>query len=67
MLDTLPTVCVTIVSRFLMPGDANCLVRAFNDIAIDWMTCDLVRYKYYGVASEGQLHVERIITCACTY
>ena len=37
MLDTLPVVLITLVSRFLMPGDANCLARSFRDVHIDWM------------------------------
>ena len=37
MLDTIPLVLLTLVSRFLMPGDANCLARSFKNVHIDWM------------------------------
>lgn len=52
MLDTLPVVLIALVSRFLMPGDANCLARSFRDVHIDWMK---VLFNYARVRA---LHME---------
>ena len=52
MLDTLPVVLITFVSSFLMPGDANCLVRSFRNVEIDWMN---VVFNYVCVEA---LHME---------
>ena len=52
MLDALPLALVTLVSRFLMPGDANCLARSFNNVQIDWLK---VLFNYARVEA---LHME---------
>ena len=52
MLDALPLALLTVVSRFLMPGDANCFVRSFKDVEIDWMK---VLFNYARVEA---LHIE---------
>jgi len=52
VLDTLPSPLLGLVSRFVMPCDANCLVRSFNGVDIDWMK---VLFNYARVEA---LHTE---------
>lgn len=52
MLIALPTDQISIVSRFLMPKDANRFVRSFSGVQIDWMK---VLFNYARIV---KLHME---------
>ena len=59
MLNSLPCVLISHVSRFVVPVDGNCLMRSFRNAQIDWMK---VIFNYARIEA---LHMEWCIVVKC--